>query len=131
MNANEAAKLEATNEETMEDAMRVLRADHWQYVRGLAEEAEALCKSGELADAEALDEWLHETVDGSDRVIYTWKAQRLLLCTENQDAMADEYGTEGLVEDGSVNWGGMAYHALLADVRELLTDVQFPAESEA
>lgn len=73
-------------------------------------------KSGEIESEDAANDWLHQTVDGHHDVIYTACAKDVLRYSENEDALQDEYGSDELVRDGNLNWSGMAYAALLADV---------------
>ena len=118
------------NETTVSDALSILYRDYFAAVRSIADEALSLAKSGEIADDEALSDWLHESIDGHQRVIYTYKAKLVLICTDNPDAYADDFGAEGLVKSGAINWEGMAYAAMLADVRALLDDVQYGPDDE-
>jgi len=113
-------------EKIVKDAEHVLRAEYWADVRGLAhsimDELRDQIKDGN--SGEPLREWLiehiNETIDGNERVIYTWQAQKTLLFTENQDAYVDQFGKEGIANDGAINWSGLAYCALEADVMEQL-----------
>jgi hypothetical protein len=107
---------------TVEQADRVLRQDYWDAVRSIATEAEENVKSGEIEDEDGLTEWLEQSVDGSSWVIYTRKNFQVLLYSDNESAFVDDFGADGLVKDGDVNWAGLAYMAMLADVRSILTD---------
>ncbi len=75
-------------------------------------------------EGETLREWLiehiDETIDGCARVIYTGEAQEALLFSSNDGAYADEFGPEGMVEDGCIMWSRLAYSAVRADVLEEL-----------
>jgi hypothetical protein len=68
-------------------------------------------------------EWIHETVDGHEFVIYTAKAQSVLAISANDGAYIENYGTEGVVCDGGLNWSGLAYAAMEADLFEALGDL--------
>lgn len=57
------------------------------------------------------DEWLHETIDGHEFVIYTYKARLVLVATDHPDDMRDELGHSGTVEQ-------QAYFAMVRDVRD-------------
>lgn len=108
--------------QTREDGERILRADYWEDVRDTAESIKA-----ELADrikdgerGEPLREWpldhIHETVDGSRRVFITGLAIECLLFSDNDGAYIEEFGTDGVVSDGSINWSALAYAAFERDV---------------
>lgn len=59
---------------------------------------------------------MHETVDSDGRVIYTAKAQAVCLVSSNGGAFVEEFGTDGLVQNGDLHWSGMAYAAIEADI---------------
>lgn len=69
---------------------------------------------------EDLRDITHETLDAHSWVIYTAKAQAVLATSDNDGAMAEEYGADGVVEDGALQWSRLAYCAMEADVCELL-----------
>lgn len=87
-----------------------LRAWYYGRVRSITEGVLDEMLRGNVSD---LNEYLHETIDGTDIVIYTYKAQCALLASDNDDAMEDETGERGTFE-------AMAYFAMRADVVELL-----------
>jgi hypothetical protein len=66
-----------------------------------------------VSDEEGFREYLEQSVDGCQEVIYTFQAKLALLSSNNEDAMSEELGEEGTVEQ-------RAYFAILADVRDLL-----------
>lgn len=99
------------------DALAVLRRDYYADVRGLADafrEAKAYAKmhgkSFDPSDA------LHEIVDGSQRVIYTYQAKIGLLCTDNADAYEEETGEPPSSVETAM------FMALRRDVEESLGD---------
>lgn len=101
---------------TFDDAMSTLRRWYYDEIRSLA--AEAVREFPFPADENDDDEneepradWLHETIDGHEFVIYTVKAQAVILASDSHDAMEDETGEKGTDEQ-------RAYFAMLADVRE-------------
>lgn len=114
---------EEIDERTISDALSILQRDYWNVVCGIAEDLRDAVKSGEVSDVEEAETWLHETVDGHQYVIYTHLNFRVLQFADNRDALSDELGAECLLRDGNVNWAGMAYMALLADVRDRLGDL--------
>lgn len=98
-----------------------LRQEYWTEIRSICDEAKAEVISGEIADEDALNDWLHEHIDGHEFVIYTFKNHIVLLVSGNDGAYVEELGAEGLVDKhGCLNWAGMAYMAMLADVRETI-----------
>ena len=75
---------------------------------------------------EPLREWLldhiHESIDGCARVIYTAQAKECVCESDNDGAYAENFGPEGMVTDGCINWSALAYAAFEADVIEELTN---------
>lgn len=105
------------------------RDQYWQDVRDMAASIES-----ELADqiadgmrGEDLREWLiehiDESIDSSQRVICTYQAQMCLAFSDNDSAYFDEFGADGAVSDGCINWSALAYSAFRADVIDCLGDV--------
>lgn len=96
-------------------------------VRSIAEEAVSEARSGAFGSGEeareAFSERLWETLDGHCFVIYTAKAQAVLCHSDNDGAAVEQYGGDGLVKDGALNWSLMAYCAMEADVTEALDRV--------
>jgi hypothetical protein len=74
------------------------------------------CKSGNITGD--LNDALHEIIDGSARVIYTWKAKMCVVWSDNDGAYFGEFGAEGAVGLDGINWSALAYSAFMADVRE-------------
>jgi hypothetical protein len=92
--------------------MRVLNAEYWQGVRGLAQEVAERVRDGEdLSDA------LHEVVDGSYWVIYTHANFQVLMCSSHHDAYSEDFG-EAPVSGSDINWAAAAYAAMARDVSE-------------
>jgi hypothetical protein len=100
----------------VEDAQRVLRKDYYDDVRGVAEDLKRRLDAGDFNDRDEFIEALEQDVDGHQRVIYTGQAIECLLYSDNESAYADEFGTEGVVEDGAIMWSRLAYAAFRADV---------------
>lgn len=102
-----------------------LRAWYYGRVQDLAACVLSEILSGRIGSTDALRDYLSETVDGTDIVIYTFKARAALLASDNADAMTDETGEAGTAEQ-------QAYFALLADVREALqAEVSYRSPGEA
>ena len=116
---------------TTDEADRVLRADYFGAVRSIAEEAEQMVRDGDLADEEALTEWIEQSVDGCHWVIYTYANFQVLRYCSNHDAYT-EYGDVPTDCDGSIRWAAMAYAAMLEDVRDAVPawDDMQPEEAE-
>lgn len=102
-----------TTEEEHDDAMRVLRKEYYEGVRGLAEEVSNLVKNEGMDESDAL----HQTVDGSYWVIYTHANFQVLMCSDHHDAYSEDFG-EPPVSGDSINWAALAYAAMARDVSE-------------
>lgn len=98
------------------EAIRVLTRAYYADVRAIVNDIYDAIESGEITDAEDLDTWLHQTIDGSSRVIYNGQAAVSLIASDNADACEEETGEPG--ESDNVR----CYWAMLADVREYLGD---------
>lgn len=110
-----------SDEQRVEDAERVLRAEYYSHVRGIALEVFQYIKDGTLEDRDALDRWIHETIDGNQWTFITHKAIKVLLWSNNDGTHIEEFGSDGLVSDGCINWSALAFSAMQAD---LLEDVE-------
>lgn len=97
----------------MREAIRPIALDYREDVRGMAQDA-----IDESTDEESMSEYIHESVDGSWWITYTWPSQFVLLISDNQDAYTDAFGATGAVADGAVNWAALAYCAMRQDVEE-------------
>lgn len=112
----------------------IKRAEYYSSVRSLAEDIADDLKRGDISDREQLLERVQETADGSSWVIYTASAMEVLRYSDNDGAYVDNFGTEGVVRDGSINWSALAYAALEQDINEHLeaigVDVNMPFKCE-
>jgi hypothetical protein len=116
-------------EVTFAHAYRVLERWHWQVVREYAEmyakqreeSVKMFMEQEELDDEDEVDqcavdeymyEWLHETLDGSEEVIYTARSKAVLLASSNEDAYVEELG------EVPPNVHTAAFWALRADILE-------------
>ena len=61
---------------------------------------------------EYMYEWLHETLDGSEEVIYTARSKAVLLASSNEDAYTEEIG------EVPPDVHAAAFWALRADILE-------------
>jgi hypothetical protein len=98
-----------------EDAMRVLRAEYYQSVRGIADEMRDAIKSGEITSDEELHDRVHQTIDGSYWVIYTHANFQVLMCSDHHDAYSEDFG-EPPLSGSDINWAALAFAALQRDV---------------
>jgi len=108
----------------IERAIRMLRRQYLDAVEQLALSIEAeLVDKIEAGDTN-LHEWLTdqvwETVDGCGIVIYTARAREAAVLSENRDAGIDNFGTEGMVSDESIQWSRLAYGAVEQDLMDAL-----------
>lgn len=74
---------------------------------------------------------IHDAVDGSQWVIYTYRARHVLMFSTNEDAIFDEgIGLQGLNNSGDL-FSAMAYWAMRADVAEALAELPTEEEEQA
>lgn len=102
-----------TSEAEHDDAMRVLRKEYYDGVRGLAEEVASRVKD----DGEEESDVIHEVVDGSYWVIYTHANFQVLMCSDHHDAYSEDFG-EAPVSGDTIDWAALAYAAVARDVSE-------------
>lgn len=114
---------EPTNEEKLEDARRILRADYWNDVRSVVSDITAEIENGELTDREAVYDRLDDLVDGSHRVTYTYAAMEGVTASHNDSAYEQEFGSDGMVEDGQIRWDRLCWAAMRQDVLDTLGDI--------
>lgn len=106
-------------EDNVNSARAVLTRDYKNDVSSLVESIASAIDSGDVAagDGDALIEYIDQTIDGTQRVIYTQEAKEgLILGTDNEDAYSDDFGEEGIVQGGSINWSALMYAAMRQDV---------------
>jgi hypothetical protein len=101
-----------------EDAIGVLRSEYYTDVKDMARELVKSCREGEIEDQDALQDRIHEDVDGSQWVIYTARAQVVMLVSDNDGAGPDECGAGGFEWKDGVPWSQLAYFAMRADLVE-------------
>lgn len=104
-------------EDQEQDAIRVLRqsyyADVSDYARWVADEAR---KRNEDNPEDEIDDLAHEYTDGSEWVIYTWRARLVRSLSDNADAVEDYGWTHAGDLDEAITSG--AYCAMRADVAD-------------
>jgi len=109
----------SANEVTDEDvkaAVSILTMDYYNDCRGVARDLAQRMKDGEIED---FSDALHEAVDGTQRIIYTFQAKCGLLVSDNADAYTEEFG-EAPIENGDIKWEAMAFMAMQRDVEKEL-----------
>lgn len=79
-------------EDDVKAAVDVISSEYWQDVRETAADFVERFEKGEFRDRDAFETALHEYVDGSQRVIYTYWAQLGLLATNSDDAYEEATG---------------------------------------
>lgn len=99
------------------DAETVLRAEYFSHVRGLALEVFQNIANGTLEDRDALESWIHQTLDSDGWVFQTHSAIKVLLFSDNDGAYVENFGSDGLSTDGCINWSAMAFAAMEADLK--------------
>ena len=92
---------------------------YFAHVQAIANEARR--QEGEGYD---LTESIHEQVDGSAFIIYTYKALKVLEYTSNEDAIFEELGRDALsgVDSFSDAITRMAFYVMMQDVYDHLPD---------
>jgi len=107
-------------DDMLEKALAELRVSYKAHVKDLAKCILDDVKRGHIENREDLDTRVHETLDGDGWVIYTRKAQVVLLCSDHDGEGVDE----GLIDPSSfrdgVPWSKLAYCAMEADLREAM-----------
>ena len=105
---------ERGEEDILSLATSRLRAWYYGRVRDLAVDVLEEIAAGRIDTTDALQDYVRDSVDGTDIVVYTYKARAALLASDNEDAFEDIFGHEGGTPEQR------AYCALEADVWELL-----------
>ena len=116
-------------EEQHDDAMRVLRAEYYQSVRGMTEDLKRAIKDGEVTDQESLETWIQQSVDGSYWVIYTHANFQVLMCSNNYDAYSEDFG-EPPLSGSDINWAALAYAAMQRDLQQQIDAEGITVEHE-
>lgn len=114
----------APTENQVKEAVSVIQRDYYADVQGVVDELEGLVKRGGISTREQADDWIHKTIDGHGRVIYTWQAKLGLLASENEDAYEDQTGETGADTSARMYW------AMRADVEEAVERSDFISKLE-
>ncbi len=100
-------------ESDVKAAVDILQMDYYNDVRSVAKDLARSMKDGDVED---FRDALHAAVDGTQRVIYTFQARCGLLVSNNADAYSEDFGEEGMVENGNVAWERLMFVAMERDV---------------
>lgn len=117
---------------SFDEALNALRREYFSHCRDTAKELADDCRSGEIEDVDALRERIHEECDGDGWIIYTQKAQIVLLVSDNDSAGMDSLGADGFDWSCGVPWSQLAYFAYEADLYQHLEseDIDVNDDSE-
>ena len=107
-------------EQQHDEAMRVLRAEYYQGVRGISQDIADRVKDGEISSQGDLQQAVEESVDGSHWVIYTHANFQVLMCSDHHDAYSEDFG-QPPVEGDDIKWAALAYAAMMRDVQEQMS----------
>ena len=112
------SNVEQPTESEVRDAVAVITRDYYGDVQNLGDDLIQRIKDGEIPDADSFHDALHEDVDGTQRVIYTWQARLGVLVSENWDAGLEE----GIIElsGDTIPWEQLMYAAMERDVVEYM-----------
>ena len=91
-----------------------LQRDYYRSVNGIVDDIEEESREGQ-SDPDDYTERVSEHVDGSEWVIYTWRAMEVLRISQHDEAYMD-YGTVDL--ENGIPWSLLAYAAMEQDVHE-------------
>lgn len=124
------AQTAETPEQSIESALGFIRADYYSEVRAMADDLVSRVKSRDIEDRDAFLDAMHQDIDGHERIIYTFKARLVCLVSENESAYVDNYGADGLVKNGAIQWEVIAYAAMEADVFRALDALDFDVNDD-
>jgi len=107
---------------------RLTEREYYSELQTMADELVKEVRSGDYGTGEQAREWLietvHERIDRHQYVIYTAYNQELLAISNNDGAYVENFGPEGLVRDGRLNWAAMAYAAMEQDLWEVMGRIE-------
>jgi hypothetical protein len=93
-----------------------LQRDYYAAVNGIVEDVREAITAGDVPEEEWSDR-VHEAVDNSEWVIYTWRNMEVLRISQHDDAYL-ELGIDALDFKHGIPWAQLAYAAMLEDVTE-------------
>lgn len=121
-NPYSAAHPEVRENQTVQAAHGILERNYRADVVSCADSIRDSIQNEEIEDFEALDQFIHETIDGASRVIYTEQARDACIYSDNEAAW-QEVHDEVPVSGDKVDWSIMAFYCFRADVLEELGDI--------
>jgi hypothetical protein len=110
---------EQPTEREVQDAVSVITRDYYGDVASVGDDLIQRIKDGEIASPDDFHDALHDAIDGTQRVIYTWQARLGVLVSENHDAYFEE-GLGPLDCSESVPWEQLMFAAMERDVVEYM-----------
>ena len=106
---------------TLDDLGDMLKRQAYHAeIRSMSEDYRKRAIAGEFESREDLIDDIQETIDGHHDVIYTKCAMDVVCQSDNSGAYVDDFGSEGLIENGDVAWSRLAYSAMERDLIEQL-----------
>lgn len=109
-----------TTETRRQRAVDALNAYHWHVIRKAVDDIVYDVDRRDIVDSDQLNEAISDWAESL--CTYTYTAQMLLIASKHDDDYVSEYGAEGVVQDGRVNWEALAVVAVEADIRDELPD---------
>jgi len=103
------------SESDVKAAINILTHDYYNDVRSVAKDLATRMKHGEI-DGDEYQDAVHAAIEGTQRIIYTFQAKCGLLVSDNADAYSEEFGEEGMVVGGNIQWERLAFVAMQQDV---------------
>lgn len=104
----------------LQEGLALFRQEYYGDIREMAKDYRQDIIDGEITSWDELDQRIHEDVDSSQWIIYTFKAQCVLIASDNCDAGPDELGKDCCDFGGPMMWSQLAYWAMRQDLVEQL-----------
>jgi hypothetical protein len=115
---------EESAEDMFSKAIAKLQHAYRKYVKDIDIGILEAMQDGEVFDRESLDTRVRETVDGNAWVIYTYKAQAVVICSDHGSyGMEEGCVSQPSFKDG-IPWSDLAYHAMEQDVWDCIRRYQ-------
>ena len=109
---------------------RNIEAEYRDDVRDMAQQIQDWAKDNDYPDCDRVMKYMHESLDGCGRVIYTQRAKECVMMSRNYDAYFTEFGGEGASDGDGIKWSLLAYCAFEADVIEELDSREFDLNAD-
>lgn len=119
MTANQKKENAMSNVDKFNSAISMLRDEYFDHVESLA--ADFVAEIGdEYRSREALYDGIMERCDSDEWVIYTARAQAVVMVSDSVGDAISEFGADSIVSGGDINWSFIACVALVRDVQNAL-----------